>query len=460
MIRLVCAAILVFGLVRPALADAAAALAAIRLGDYPAAYQACKDAVEQGDAECQNLVGVLFRQGLGVPTNVEEAVRLFRLAAGKKLAAAQNNLGFAYLGGLGVPSDDAQAAQWFALSTAQGDPLGELQLALLTLAGRGVEKDAQKAVTMLQHSAGRGYLPAQLTLASIYENAHGKWHQPQLAYTWYRIAQRTAPNPVLRGRAADGVNRLVLQLSGQEIASAQRIAGLWKPSGPSLEFGPFGARPAAAANPGAKPTSFGSGILVSREGDVVTNNHVVTGCTDITVQHNGKPLTARVSATDAAADLAILHLAEPVEGIAHFHQSGAAMPGEAVVVVGYPLHGLLTSDAIVTTGIVSALAGLRNDKKELQITAPVQPGNSGGPLIDASGAVIGVVVGKLNGLKVAEATGAIPENINFAIHVELVRALLDKAGVKYQTSAATEPLPTPTIAAEALKYTVAVQCRR
>ena len=90
----------------------------------------------------------------------------------------------------------------------------------------------------------------------------------------------------------------------------------------------------------------------------------------------------------------------------------------------------------------------------------MQPGNSGGPLIDGSGAVIGVVVGKLNGLKVAQATGTIPENINFAVHVELARALLDKNAVKYETTAASETLSTPAIAEQALKYTVLVQCRR
>jgi S1-C subfamily serine protease len=192
----------------------------------------------------------------------------------------------------------------------------------------------------------------------------------------------------------------------------------------------------------------------------MTNNHVVEGCRELKIVRDGKPVTARVIATDAGADLAILRLPEPTDAVAAFHAPEAVKPGESVVVVGYPLRGLLGSDASVTAGIISSLAGVHNDKKELQITAPVQPGNSGGPLLDSAGAVVGIVVGKLNALKIAQATGALSENINFAVNAELARALLDKNSIKYDTVTAAEALPMPTIAERALKYTVLVQCYR
>src|SRR5207253_9309876 len=122
---------------------------------------------------------------------------------------------------------------------------------------------------------------------------------------------------------------------------------------------------------------------------------------------------------------------------------------------------LIGSRSSVTTGIVSAVAGVRNDPKQLQITAPVQPGNSGGPLVDAGGTVIGIVVSKLNAIKIAQATGAIPENINFAVNAALARARLDKNGVHYEeASPAGEPLSTPLIAKRAAKYTVMIECYR
>ena len=70
-----------------------------------------------------------------------------------------------------------------------------------------------------------------------------------------------------------------------------------------------------------------------------------------------------------------------------------------MVAIGYPYHGLLTSDFTVTTGIVSSLSGIFNDTRHLQISAAVQPGNSGGPLLDFTGAVVGVVAAKLDAIK-------------------------------------------------------------
>ena len=90
----------------------------------------------------------------------------------------------------------------------------------------------------------------------------------------------------------------------------------------------------------------------------------------------------------------------------------------------------------------------------------MQPGNSGSPLVDASGAVVGVVVSKLNGLRIAKRTGAIPENVNFAVNAKYARAVLDRSGIDYEITTAAETLSTPAIAERALKFTVMVQCFR
>jgi S1-C subfamily serine protease len=132
--------------------------------------------------------------------------------------------------------------------------------------------------------------------------------------------------------------------------------------------------------------------------------------------------------------------------------------GERVVVVGFPLAGLLAEQANVTTGDVSSLAGIGDDSRYLQITAPVQPGNSGGPLFDASGNVIGVVSAKLDAVKVAGVTGDIPENVNFALNVSVVRAFLDAHGVAYQTAASTNELSAPDIGDGGKRITELVEC--
>src|SRR5262249_58217041 len=114
-------------------------------------------------------------------------------------------------------------------------------------------------------------------------------------------------------------------------------------------------------------------------------------------------------------------------------RASAVTSGDQVVAIGYPLHGLLTSDLTVTTGIISSLAGLHNDTRFLQISAPVQPGNSGGPLHDSSGNIVGVGSAKLHALRILKATGDIPQNINFAMKTGALRDFVDNSAVPYYT---------------------------
>jgi S1-C subfamily serine protease len=99
-----------------------------------------------------------------------------------------------------------------------------------------------------------------------------------------------------------------------------------------------------------------------------------------------------------------------------------------------------------------------NDTRYLQISAAVQPGNSGGPLLDAGGEVVGMVAAKLNALKFAKATGNIPENINFAIKTGTLRDFLDNSVVPYQTADTKNELKTSDIARNARAFTLLISC--
>jgi S1-C subfamily serine protease len=94
----------------------------------------------------------------------------------------------------------------------------------------------------------------------------------------------------------------------------------------------------------------------------------------------------------------------------------------------------------------------------VQISAPVQPGNSGGPLIDRNGAIAGVVVSKIDAAKVFEHTGDIPQNINFAIKTSILKAFLDRNGVNYETETRTLDLASKDVAAQARRYTALIIC--
>jgi S1-C subfamily serine protease len=215
-----------------------------------------------------------------------------------------------------------------------------------------------------------------------------------------------------------------------------------------------------AGNKPPRPRS-GTGFVVSANGHVVTNNHVINGCVgEIKGNLTGEAAQVlRVVSSDANNDLALLQ----APSTATFRDFGrirdrSIRSGDSVVAIGFPFHGLLSSDFTVTTGIVSSLSGLRNDSRFLQISAAVQPGNSGGPLFDMTGQIVGVVTGKLDGLRFAAVTGNIPENINFAIKTGALRDFLDNSVVSYQTAEPKAELKTTDIAGNARAYTMLITC--
>jgi S1-C subfamily serine protease len=131
--------------------------------------------------------------------------------------------------------------------------------------------------------------------------------------------------------------------------------------------------------------------------------------------------------------------------------------GDSVAVAGYPLRGLL-SGFNMTTGTVSSMSGMGGDTRLVQITAPVQPGNSGGPMLDSAGQVMGVLVSKLDAIKTAKLTGDIPQNVNFAINVNVLRSFLDSNDTKYETTNVDKTVTTTVIAEKAKAFTVLIEC--
>src|SRR3974390_2583217 len=130
----------------------------------------------------------------------------------------------------------------------------------------------------------------------------------------------------------------------------------------------------------AAETSSGSGVVIGTQGEILTNSHVVEDCRQITVQFSsGVAETAALIEHDQKNDLAVVRTGKPTTPVATFRDSAPVRAGDAIVALGYPLSGLLASAANVSVGNVSALAGLRDDSRYFQISAPVQPGNSGGP---------------------------------------------------------------------------------
>lgn len=201
--------------------------------------------------------------------------------------------------------------------------------------------------------------------------------------------------------------------------------------------------------------STGTGFYVSLDGKILTNHHVVDGCRRVVV--DGKD-DARVLATDRTNDLALLdhRRTRGEDGLARFAPAEPRLNSD-VTVVGYPLYGLL-GGLNVTRGVVSSLRGLRGDQTFIQISAEVQPGNSGGPALDDRGYVIGVVQSKLDALRLSRISGDIPQNINFAVRGEIAKTFLRSQGVEPLIGPERAALPPADLADEATKFTVLLEC--
>ncbi|GAB1364785.1 hypothetical protein MASR1M32_40210 [Rhodobacter sp.] len=155
----------------------------------------------------------------------------------------------------------------------------------------------------------------------------------------------------------------------------------------------------------------GSGFYIAPT-ILVTAAHVVEGCSAMAMV-DGTPLD--IMASDPTLDLAVLSGA-PDAG-AWLKLSALEVPklGESVTALGYPYYTSLDQGLTVTSGNVSALRGIDGSSNRVMITAPVQPGNSGGPLLNKKGAVIGVVVSRVDDMAILEETGSLPQNMNFAV---------------------------------------------
>lgn len=257
----------------------------------------------------------------------------------------------------------------------------------------------------------------------------------------------------------NGVEVCDSRIPGQQCKRTTQTAIAAAPAVPT----PAPAAPRSGPAPApAAGRSTGTGFVVNRSGFVATNNHVVADCKSISVsQPSDTSLAAAVVARDAANDLALLKIAEPRYEAASFRKDKAIRPGDPIVAYGFPLAGdILTTQGNVTTGTVSALAGPGNDTRMYQITAPIQPGNSGGALLDSSGNVIGIVSSTLNVLTVAARTGNLPQNVNFAIKDSLVKAFLESNGIAYGSATSTPRKETADIGDMARKFSVLVECQR
>jgi S1-C subfamily serine protease len=212
---------------------------------------------------------------------------------------------------------------------------------------------------------------------------------------------------------------LAKKMSPQQIALAQRL---------SVEFVPVKKRVASNREENRdesdSPTATGSGFFIAQDGFLITNEHVVKDAAQIRLLTRAGLISAKVVKVDAANDLALLKAEGRFAALPVAASRGVKLGG-TVVTVGFPNIGLQGFAPKLAKGEIASLSGAGDDARYFQISVPVQPGNSGGALVDERGNVVGVVSAKLSASAALKTSGALPENVNYAVKSSYLLSFLE-----------------------------------
>lgn len=374
--------------------------------------------------ECLRWARALHSGSGGVKFSPEEARSWFRKAADQGTPEAQ----LAYSVVLG---DASEAFAWAMLAADQQHPPAYTQVGFYYERGYGVPHSYAEAFNYFLRASVLGDPQAKFKIGQYFEQGWGVASNPVEAYGFYSIAADDGftPAPSARDRVAD-----------QHLKGAQVLAGLQRarelkgelksgqyagPAGHALRSVMPSVRDSArAAKPLVMPRASGTGAIVSRGGYVLTAAHVVATANTVRVVTPLGVKAAQIVRIDESNDLAVLKIADGSYLPLPVSPSGRVRLGQAVATIGFPNIEIQGFSPKVTRGEISSSNGIGDDPRSWQISVPVQSGNSGGPLLDESGNLIGIVVSKL-GLKAAAATGDLPQNVNYAVKIAYALPLLE-----------------------------------
>ena len=416
-----------------------------------------RKAADQGYASAQLNLGYMYAKGEGVPEgeacidgdrlylhsdNSSEAVKWYRKAAEQGNAFAQYNLGNMYANGKGVPKNDSEAVKWYRKAAEQGYASAQCNLGIMYAKGEGVPEDDEEAVKWYRKAAQQGHTSSQYNLGVMYDNGKGVPENDVEAYKWYLLAAAQGGNSAKHNKEI-----VRKRMSSEQIAEAQRRASTFRVRKASV-----GAESERGLEQGEmEPRGNGTGFFITSNGYLLTNYHVVEDAGEIKVQTSQGALPAKLVNADPANDIAVLKVRGRFLALS-IAASRKVKLGDSVFTVGFPNITLQGMKPKLTKGNINSLAGIRDNPRYFQISVPIQPGNSGGPLVNEKGNVIGVVVSSLSDLATLETTGTFPQNVNYAVKSSFVLAALEaipQVGVNLKEPVVGGNRPFRDVAAEA-----------
>lgn len=285
--------------------------------------------------------------------------------------------------------------------------------------GEGVTQDYKEAAKWYRKAAEQGNRWAQYSLGYLYDTGRGVLQDEIRAYALYSLSAAGGDERALKNR-----NSIAKELSPQQIAQGRKFAARLQRI---IDSPPEKSATSDEASTEADKEQIkgsGTGFLITNNGYIVTCYHVIKGAGAVKVLIDDKEYEAHLVREDKHNDLALLKISGKFPALS-FSSSRSAKMGQDVFTIGYPNPALQGVGKKLTDGSVSSLTGYQDDIRLYQISVPVQPGNSGGALLDKNGNVVGIIVAILKSETAFKVSGSLPQNVNYALKSTYAQTLID-----------------------------------
>ena len=211
-----------------------------------------------------------------------------------------------------------------------------------------------------------------------------------------------------------------------------------------------GGNPTLAAAPNPVRTGSGTGFFITEDGYLLTNHHVIDNAAQITVKRDAKEYVAKIVKVDKQNDLAVLKVEGKFAALPVISSRKVGL-GHMVFTIGFPQVDVQGFSPKFTKGEISSLAGIQDNPRDFQISVPVQPGNSGGPLVDEFGNVVGVVVARLNAIRLLIEKRTLPQNVNYAVKSSFANSFIESLPKVVEKLKDPNPCNQPRILTDVIK---------
>jgi hypothetical protein len=371
---------------------------------------------ENGNAIFQGALGAEYLIGNLIEKNIQTGLFWYTQSANQGNINSQFDLAVIFqTGRYGVEKNIKKAVKWYEKAAEQNHIESQYALSQIYMEGKGVPKNSKKAAYWCKRAAEQGYVPAQGKIGAFYFKGLGIPKNYIHAYSWFSLVAAQGDE-----NAKNLMDYIEEQLSEEQIIQAQELAAeIQHEIDNQADF-----KKSQHSMQKKKVIGSGTGFFITENGYILTCHHVIKHASEIKIKLDENIYTAKIIRKDSKNDLALLKIDGSFSALA-FSPDRSAKMGQNVFTIGYPNPLLQGVNAKFTDGSINSLTGAQDDLRLYQTSIPVQPGNSGGAMLDEKGNILGVIIAMLDAKTAFNSSGSLPQNVNYAIKKVYAQAMID-----------------------------------